>query len=213
MPSSTKQTSAQDFVPIADIRDGVVILKDGQMCSVLLASSINFALKSTDEQTAILAQFQAFLNTLDFSIQMHVESRRLDIRPYLEMLATRESTQYNDLMRTQLREYMEFIRSFTEEVDIMAKRFFLVIPYSPTTTNVRSNITSFLGRRSTAPFDANRFREHQTQLEQRVDVVTQGLARIGVKTLPLGTDELTELYYHIFNPGEQSAAPRPTNAI
>lgn len=213
MPAKTKQSTAQDFVPIADIRDGVVVLKNGQMCSVLLASSINFALKSTDEQAAILSQFQAFLNTLDFSIQIHVGSRRLDIEPYLEMLAGRESTQYNDLMRIQLREYIEFIRSFTAEVAIMEKRFFVIVPYTPINTNVRSNITSFLGKRGATQIDDARFKEHKTQLEQRVDVVTQGLIRIGVKTIPLGTDELVELYYHIFNPGEEAAAPKMSPTI
>lgn len=208
MPAAKKQNTAQDFVPIADIKDGVVILKNGQMCSVLLASSINFALKSTDEQAAILAQFQAFLNTLDFSVQMQVQSRRLDVRPYLEMLAGRESAQYNDLMRVQLREYIEFIRSFTEDVAIMAKSFFVVVPYTPTAANVRGNISSFFGRNTAASVDDARFRENRTQLEQRVDVVVQGLARLGVKTLPLGTEELVELYYHTFNPSEQSAAPR-----
>ena len=116
MPKATP--SSQDFVAIKDIKDGVVILKSGQMCSVLLASSINFALKSGDEQQAILHHFQSFLNTLDFSLQIYVQSRRLNIEPYLALLATRESLQDNDLMRIQLREYMDFIRTFTSKVDV-----------------------------------------------------------------------------------------------
>ena len=122
MPKTTATT--QDFVAVRDIKDGVVILKSGQMCSVLLASSVNFALKSVDEQQAILSQFQVFLNTLDFSIQIYVQSRRLNIEPYLELLKSREAEQDNDLMRIQLREYIEFIKTFTNEVDIMSKNFF-----------------------------------------------------------------------------------------
>ena len=99
----TTQNATQNFVPIADIHDDVVILKDGQVCMVLLASSINFALKSSDEQQAILSQFQAFLNSVDFSLQIYIQSRRLDIRPYLEILNGRELHQDNDLMRIQLR--------------------------------------------------------------------------------------------------------------
>lgn len=204
-----KETSTQKFVPIRDIRDSTVVLENSQLCAVLLASSINFALKSSDEQTAILSQFQAFLNTLDFSLQIFVQSRRLDIRPYLEKLSSLEGVQHNDLMRTQLREYMEFIRTFTTEVDIMSKNFFIVVPYTPIDTNVKSNIKSILGRKGEdRTFDAARFEEYRTQLDQRVSVVEQGLARIGVKTIPLADEELTELYYHMFNPNETSSAPK-----
>lgn len=204
-----KNNTTQDFVPIRNIQNGTVILENGQLCTVLLASSINFALKSTDEQTAILGQFQAFLNTLDFSLQIFVQSRRLDIRPYLEKLASREASQYNDLMRVQLREYMEFIRTFTTEVEIMSKSFFVVVPYTPINTDVSSNIKSILGRKSDrGQFDPARLEEYRTQLDQRVTVVEQGLGRIGIKTIPLGDEELTELYYHALNPKEMSAAPK-----
>jgi hypothetical protein len=202
--------ASQNFVPINDIRDGIAILKNGQMCIVLLASSINFALKSSDEQEAILTQFQSFLNTLDFSLQIYVQSRRLDIRPYMEVLRAQEVHQYNDLMKIQLREYMEFIRAFTEEVDIMSKNFFVVIPYTPSTVDA-SSIKGFLkfgAKKEEVEVDPAKFIENRSQLEQRVTVVEQGLARIGVRTVPLGTDELIELYYHIFNPEDMSSAPK-----
>ena len=204
------KTATQDFVPIADIRDGIAILEDGQMCTLLLATSINFALKSTDEQQAILSQFQSFLNTIDFSLQIYVQSRRLDIRPYMEVLAGREAAQYNDLMKIQLREYMEFIRTFTEEVDIMSKNFFVAVPYNPSTINVKGikNILNKTGGKNRTTFDPTKFAEDRSQLEQRVAVVEQGLARIGVRTAPLGTAEMTELFYHIFNPEEMDSAPK-----
>ena len=203
MPKATATT--QDFVAIRDIKDGVVILKSGQMCSVLLASSINFALKSGDEQQAILQQFQAFLNTIDFSVQFYVQSRRLNIEPYIELLKSREGAQDNDLMRIQLREYIEFIRTFTSEVDIMSKNFFVVIPYSPSPINVKKGFDSLFtgnfGKKTEAPPEM-RFEEQRIQLEQRVSVVEQGLSRLGVRTIPLGTDELVEFFYHIYNPGD-----------
>lgn len=203
------QTPSQKFVPVADIRDGVVILKNGQMCSILLASSINFALKSTDEQQAILSQFQAFLNTLDFSLQIYVQSRKLDIRPYMEILRAREPSQDNNLMKIQLREYMDFIQTFTEEVDIMSKNFFVVIPYSPQTLDVKGlkGMLGNVGKKQIA-FDATKFSEDRSQLEQRISIVEQGLARIGVRTVSLGNEELIELYYHIFNPEDMSKAPQ-----
>ncbi len=201
------QPPTQKFVPIKDIHDDVVVLKDGQLCMVLLASSVNFALKSTEEQQAILSQFQAFLNSIDFSLQVYVQSRRLDIRPYLEMLKTREVLQDNDLMRIQLREYMEFISTFTSQVEIMTKNFFVVVPYSPVGVEVKG-ISRFLKPTQNKESRADKFFEDRTQLEQRVSVVEQGLARIGIRTAPLGTDELTELYYHIFNPDDLSKAPK-----
>ena len=204
MPKATPAT--QEFVAIKDIKEGVVILKSGQMCSVLLASSVNFALKSSDEQQAILQQFQSFLNTLDFSLQIYVQSRRLNIEPYLEVLATREPLQDNDLMRIQLREYMEFIRTFTREVDVMSKNFFVVIPYTPAVINITKGFTSLFstGPKGT-PTDL-RFEEQRIQLEQRVAIVEQGLMGVGVRTIPLKSEDLVELFYHIYNPTDATGA-------
>ena len=205
---ASKNASTQNFVPVQDIRENIVILKNGQLNMVLLASSINFALKSVDEQEAILRQFQAFLNTIDFSIQFYVQSRRLNIQPYLDMLASREVKQDNDLMRIQLREYIQFVRTFTEEVDVMAKNFFVVIPYTPIAANLQSNITDLLGVKKRVYFDATKFAEHRLQLEQRVTLVEQGLSRVGVRTVPLQNEELVELYYHTFNPQDiEGSAP------
>lgn len=211
MPKAT--AASQDFVAIRDIRDGVVILKSGQLCSVLLASSVNFALKSQDEQQAILLQFQNFLNTLDFSLQIYIQSRRMNIEPYLELLRTLEPKQDNDLMRIQLREYMEFIRTFTTEVDVMTKNFFVIVPYTAAPLNFTKNFGSIIsqGKKAFATSD-NRFEEQRIQLEQRVSIVEQGLSQIGVRTIPLNNDELVEFYYHVYNPNDRtSSAPNVAN--
>lgn len=195
-------TASQNFVAIKTIKDNVVVLKSGQICSVLLASSINFALKSTEEQEAILHQFQVFLNSIDFSLQMFVQSRRLNIEPYLAILKSREAYQDNDLMRVQLREYMEYIVSLTEVVDVMTKSFFIVVPYSPTPINITKGITSLFTaqpQKKSSSSDQT-FEENRTQLEQRVSLVIEGLSGIGIRTVPLKTDDLVELYYHIYNP-------------
>jgi type IV secretory pathway VirB4 component len=212
MPKTSAAT--QDFVAVKDIRDGVVVLKSGQFCSVLLASSVNFALKSTDEQQAILQQFQTFLNTLDFSLQIYVQSRRLNIEPYLNLLSTRESGQDNDLMRVQLREYIEFIRTFTSEVDVMAKNFFVVVPYSPAPINIAKGITSlFTGspQRASAPGE-QQFEEHRIQLDQRVSLVVEGLSSVGVRTVQLQTDDLVELFYHAYNPSDPTGSAPSLNS-
>lgn len=200
--ANNNTASTQDFVSVKDIRDGIVILKNGQLCKVLLASSVNFALKSQDEQRAILFQFQNFLNTLDFSLQIYVQSRRLNIEPYLAMLAEREPNQDNDLMRIQLSEYIEFIRSFTREVDVMSKNFFVIVPYTPAGINLSKGFSSILSGNKNKNLSDDNLVEQRQQLEQRQAVVEQGLNRIGVRTIALQTDELVELYYHIYNPGD-----------
>ena len=199
MPNT--KPSTQKFVPVQDVHDNVLILKDGKMCVILLASSINFALKSQEEQQAILQQFQTFLNTLDFSLQIYIQSRRLNIEPYLAQLAEQESGQYNDLMRIQLREYIDFVRKFTTEVDVMTKNFFVVVSYTPSRINAQKGITNLFSGSSGQPTtERSTFEEHRTQLDQRVNVVEQGLNRLSVRTVPLQDDDLVELYYHIFNP-------------
>ncbi|MEI6490820.1 MAG: hypothetical protein WCO16_03600 [bacterium] len=196
----------QSFVPIKEVRDGVLILKDGSMRAVLLASSLNFALKSADEQQAITFQFQNFLNSLNFSVQISVQSRRLDIRPYIALLETRYKDQSTDLMRLQTREYIEFIKSFTEQTNIMTKNFFIVIPYTPPILGGKSSLaSSFFSKKSKAEESADKtanFEEHRSQLIQRLEVVQQGLVRCGIRVVQLGTEELVEVFYKIFNPGD-----------
>ncbi|HEY4473992.1 MAG TPA: hypothetical protein VI957_02430 [Candidatus Paceibacterota bacterium] len=199
-----KTAAAQDFVPVKEVRGGVMVLKDGTLVGVLLASSLNFALKSGDEQQATLSQFQSFLNSLDFSVQFFAQSRKLDIRPYIALLEERYKAQTEDLMKIQVREYVEFIKLFTERANIMSKRFFIVVPYTPPMFDVKKAIESrIFGRTNlSARTKETGFEENRTQLEQRMDSVAQGLTRCGIRTAPLGTEEVIELLYKEFNPGE-----------
>ena len=203
---ATASKATQDFVPIQEVRDGVVVLKDGSLRSVLLASSLNFSLKSDDERNAILFQFQDFLNSLDFPIQIFIQSRRLDIRPYIALLEERYKEQTNDLMKIQTQEYIGFIKNFTESTNIMTKSFFVVVPYTPAIiqegTLSRFNPMSKKDKNEETKQTEENFEENRTQLEQRVGVVEQGLVRSGVRVVLLGTEEVIELFYKIFNPGE-----------
>ena len=196
---------SQDFVPIKEVRDSVMILKDGSMRSVLLASSINLALKSQDEQQSVIYQFQNFLNSINFSVQIFVQSRRLDIGPYLNLLEDRVKEQTNELMKTQTHEYIDFVKNLTESVNIMTKSFFVVIPYSPTIiSNNKSPISNFFSRKNKEEEKADEiaaFEEHKSQLQQRVEVVEQGLVRCGIRVAQLNTEEVIELFYKLFNPG------------
>lgn len=206
------KSSTQQFVPIQEVRDGIIMLKDGGMRAMLLCSSLNFSLKSDDERNAILFQFQDFLNSLDFSIQVVIQSRKLDIRPYIALLEEQEKKQTIDLMKIQTREYIEFVRNFAETTNIMTKNFIIVVPYSPAIIESGKNspLGSIMGggKSKSAAKEAD-FEENRTQLEQRVAVVEQGLVRTGIRVARLGTEEVIELFYKAFNPGE---AEKPMKA-
>lgn len=198
----TKTT--QSFVPVKEVRNGVVVLKSDGYRGILMCSSINFALKGGDEQRAIIGGFQSLLNTLDFSIQIVVHSRKTDIRPYLALLETRMQEQSTELMRLQLREYIAFIRNFIDSSDIMTKLFYVVVPYAPGAGGIVSSAPSFLGGKKRPATDgtSDSFEENRVQLEQRMSLVVQGLAASGVRAVPLGTEEVIELLYRSFNLSE-----------
>jgi hypothetical protein len=199
----TKAT--QDFVPVKEIRDGIIMLKDGSMRAIVMVSSVNFALKSPDEQQAIIIQFQNFLNSLDFSIQISIQSRELDIRPYIASLETRYRDEIGDLMKIQIKEYIQFVKNFVDQTNIMTKTFFVVIPFSPTIINNKDNpLEKMLNKQTSTSIKAkgDNFEENRTQIEQRIGVVSQGLIRCGIRSVQLGTEEIVELFYKIFNPGD-----------
>jgi len=201
---ATKPSGAtQQFVPVKEIRNGVIVLKDGGYRGILICSAINFGLKAADEQHAITLGFQNFLNTLDFSIQIVVNSRKMDLRPYLALLGEKAPEQKTELMKIQLREYIEFIRSFADQTNIMTKSFYIIVPYAPRVSAMGA--TSFLRPRSAATKTADAkvsFEEDRTQLAQRLTLIAGGLAGTGVRATPLGTEEIIELLYRSFNPGE-----------
>ena len=200
--------ATQDFVPIKEVRDGVIVLKDGGLRAIVLATSTNLSLKSYDEQKATIMQFQSFLNTLDFPIQISVQSRKLDIRPYLLLLENRMKVQSEPLLKIQTREYIEFIRNFTETVSIMRKNFFVVVSYTQTSLKLDAGFNIF--KKLFGKKDENKermveqmdFEEKRSQLEQRISVIQQGLSRCGIKSAQLGTEEVVEVFYKVFNPGE-----------
>lgn len=208
---ATKPAGAtQQFVPVKEIRSGTIILKDGGYRGVLICSSINFGLKSADEQHAITLGFQNFLNTLDFSIQIVINSRKMDLRPYLAFLEEKTPEQKTELMRIQLHEYIEFVRSFTDHANIMTKSFYIIVPYSPhvsvaDTVSFFQHLPGGKAAESTSVKSAaseTSFEESRAQLEQRLSLVAGGLSGTGVRAVPLGTEEVIELLYRSFNPGE-----------
>ncbi len=200
--------TTQDFIPIKEIRDGIIVLEDGSLRAVLLASAINISLKSADEQQALVMQFQNFLNSLEFPVQISVQSRRYDIKPYLLTLERRIEQQEEELLRLQTREYIEFIRWFTNSVNIMSKKFYVIIPYSGSGFTEAEKSGSFFDRlfsnkkKDSFREKTERFEEQRSQLEQRIAIVKGGLSRFGVRSEQLNTEQSIEVFYNMFNPGE-----------
>lgn len=198
--------SSQSFVPVKEVRNGIVVLKNGGYRGVLMCSSTNFALKSADEQRAIIGGFQNFLNTLDFSVEIVIHSRKMDIRPYLATLVEREKVQQTELMRVQVREYAQFIKNFIDGADIMSKLFYVIVPYDAApiaSSSVAAGLPFFGGKKEAAGEGMTEgFEQHRAQLAQRMSLVSSGLTSTGIRAVPLGTEEVIELLYRSFNLGD-----------
>lgn len=208
--------ATQDFVPIESIRDGIITLKDGSFRVILMTSSINLALKSTDEQQAIIMQFQNMLNSLEYPLQISIQSRRLNIQPYLATLTSRSKEVREELLKVQIDEYIQFITAFTNETNIMTKHFFITVPYYTSSLSPSSASSLFpFGKTNTESKnkkDTATFEEARIQLEERANTVIQGLTRSGVRAVKLSTEEVIELFYKLFNPGEEeSPVPQVNN--
>ena len=202
---------SQKFVPIKTIQDGIIQLDSGEYRAVLMTNSLNLALKSEDEQSAIISQFQNFFNSLDFSVQIFVKSRRTDITPYLNMLTERQKQVKEELIKLQIVEYIEYIKTFNEETNIMTKEFFVIVPYTPAIISKNSNPLSMFsfGKKEntgTESESVRNFNEIKQQVEERVSIVSSGLTRCGLRVTMLNTEENIELFYEMFNPGIEGKA-------
>lgn len=203
------EASTQDFLEVQDIREGVLILKNQGLRGVLMVSSLNFALKSEDEQTAIIYAFQSFLNTLDFSCQFVIQSRNINITPYLDELTDLERKQTNELLREQTASYREFIKQLVQGETIVTKNFYAVVPYTlmealgMTTTIKRFSLGKLFGKKdqqATREMTDADFQRCKTQLWQRMEFFAMGLRRCGLEAVPLTTAELIELFWAIHHP-------------
>ncbi|MFZ2975169.1 MAG: hypothetical protein WA055_00885 [Candidatus Moraniibacteriota bacterium] len=202
---STEPSSSptQKYLDVAEVKDDVVILKSGAMRSVLAVSAINFDLKSTQEQEAIINQYQNFLNSVDFPVQILVSSRKLDMRNYFDYVTSKEKTQPSELLRLQLSEYRSFIEQLVSGSNIMEKNFYIIIPFSPienTGKGFFSNIGSLMNPQKNIIEKNENFETYKNQLFQRVDHIIAALSGIGLRIAPLKTEELIELLFNSYNP-------------
>lgn len=195
--------ATQQYLDIAEIRDDMVILKDGTVRAVLLVSSINFALKSGDEQEAIIQAYMTFLNGLEYPIQIVIQSRKMNIDAYMNHLAEQQKKTTNDLLRAQIVDYRTFVNELVELGQIMQKRFYLVLPYDPV-TNKRKNFFARLGD-AMSPTAAAKLNQKQIadrieQLSRRAEMISGELGSMGLSSVRLDTQALIQLYYEVYNP-------------
>jgi len=203
------QASTQQFLEIDQLREGVILLRNKAMRGVLMVSSLNFALKSEEEQNAIIYQFQNFLNSLDFSLEVVVQSRRLNITGYLDKLKELEERQENELLRLQTAEYQKFIRDLIAGGAIMSKTFFVVVPFTLIEVPGMKAITGLVRKQSVATLTEEQFQRCKSQLWQRMEFVALGLRRCGLQCVPLDTSELVELFWSLYHPEEAEVGYYP----
>ncbi len=186
--------TTQDFLEIEQIRDGIIILKNKGLRMILMVSSLNFALKSEEEQNAIIYQFQEFLNSLDFPCQIVVQSRKINITGYLEKLKKFEIKENNELIKIQIKEYSEFINKLVETGSIMQKSFYVVIPFSLNEMIFNKNKKGVV-----ISLTEEVFQRAKIQIVQRAEFVALGLKRCGLQAIPLNNLEITELFWSLYH--------------
>jgi len=203
LASQTSSAASQQFLDVAEVKEGVVVLKNGSFRAILAVSAINFDLKSTDEQEAITGQYQNFLNSLDFPVQILISSRKLNVDGYIEFIEQKEKQQDNELLKLQISEYKNFIRRLVSVANIMDKNFYIVVPFSPIENQEKSFLSNMLGNLNAKKGILEKrenFNTYKSQLYQRIDHISASLSGIGLRIAPLDTQELVELLYKSYNP-------------
>ena len=205
--ASTSPT--QQYLDVAEVKEDVIVLKSGALRSVLAVSAINFDLKSSEEQEAIISQYQNFLNSVDFPVQIIISSRKLNMQNYLDFLVSKEKEQPNELLRMQISEYRDFINQLVSVSNIMEKNFYIIVPFSPIENKEKgffSNIQSLINPQKNILEKRENFETYKNQLFQRVDHITAALSGIGLRIVPLKTEELIELLFNSYNPEVYNAS-------
>lgn len=193
--------STQDHLPLEDIKDDVVILKDGSMALVLQTSAVNFGLLSDMEQLAIISSFASLLNSLSFAIQIVIRSKRLDVTSYLEKLAIAQKAQTNQLLSKMMGNYRVFIEQTVRENEVLDKQFYIIIPVSYLELGIKKDIKGH-------------FNKALTILIPRRDHIIRQLWRVGLKASQIKSKQLIKLFYDIYNPSDGSlSSPLVENLV
>jgi len=195
--------STQKYLDIAEIRENTVILKDGTLRAVIMCSSVNFALKSEDEQKALISGYMEFINALEHPLQIVIQSRRLDIENYIRRLREAQKKQTNELLKMQIIGYMDYINELIEMGEIMTKRFFIVVPFNPLGAKGKSfwnRLKETLTAGKAIKMKREKFLEYKKDLDLLVSNIESNLGGMGLEAVVLDTQGLIELFYNTYNP-------------
>jgi len=195
--------ATQHHIPFSEIKSDSLIMKDGTLRAILMVSSINFALKNEDEQNAIVSSYISFLNSIDFPLQIVIQSRQLYIKPYLEKLLQQEKEQTNELLRAQIADYRSFVTELVSLGKIMSKQFFVIVPYDPLSNKSRGFFARFkevINPAITVKLKEDRFMQRKHDLDMRVRMIESGLTSMNLEVVRLDTQSLIELFYSTYNP-------------
>lgn len=196
--------STQSYIDIAAIKDGVVILKDGTYRMIISVSAANFALKSEEEQNAVVFQFQNFLNSLKFPIEIVIQSRKVDLNLYLEKVLALSKKQENELIKQQTIEYVDFVKKLINVANIMKKRFFVVISYQTVSVTGSGGLLGGLFKKKSnsqiIQISDDTFKKNVEYLEGNCRSVLNGLSSMNLACKKLETAEIINLFYQLYNP-------------
>jgi hypothetical protein len=193
LQKSKSKTSARQQIAIKGVRDGILILPNNEYRAILQVSSLNFELRSEEEQDAIIDIYESFLNSVGSSLQILVRTREIDMDKYLEDLGERLDDEKEEIYRTQLQNYDEFIRSLITTNKILTRHFYIIVPYKPT---------------GKADFDLIR-----EQLNLKLDIVAKGMTRLGMHSDQLTSLEALDLFYSFYSPAQAKIQPLTEQAL
>ena len=197
------KVSTQQYLDIAEIKEDTVVMKDGTLRAIFLVSSINFSLKSEEEQNAIISAYVSFLNNINFPLQIVIQSRELNIDNYMNTLNQKEKEQTNELLKMQTKEYIQYVGELISMGKIMNKRFYLCVPYNPLSDEHKgffSSLWESFKPATLVKMKEKRFLRYRSELNRRIENVMSGLASAGLNAVPLDTQGLIELFYNTYNP-------------
>jgi type IV secretory pathway VirB4 component len=215
-----ESANSQDLVLLDEVRDDVLILKSGALCKIIMVGGVNFVLKSDEEKDTLIMQYQDFLNSLDFTLQILIHSRKINIEKYLTELEARKIAEPSGLLQNQISEYQAFISSFVADNAIMSKVFLVVVPFYPSVlSGASAGVSSLLpfGKKNNEDQKKQddvekeaEFQKNSSSLQQRVDQVIDGLTTMGLQAEILGKEQLIELFYNFYNPESVEKEGIPT---
>lgn len=210
--------STKQLVEVSNIIDNVVLLKNGSLRAVIEVSAINFELRSEGEQIAILQNFQRFVNSIDFPLQIVMHSRKLNIDEYLKLIDQFSNELTNELLKIQATEYSKFVGELSDLSNIMSKKFYIVVPFYVFEAPLKSGITQslksiFKSSTIVKELTPEQLETYKSQLLQRTELIFDGLIGLGLKAKTLEGDDLMNLFYGLYNPSSKSDFKNMENKI